>query len=361
MASTEVTVPFFKKKGRGRPTTSRKRSASPPPSSSSTTLLSSTTKAGGPSSSTTPSTSEVILPSRKTTTNLLSAGTKRTLSQRQQVELDSLEEDNNAPQSLDGVDVKWTAQGSHTATALEILAGDEAEALLAKKQKRQTNNDDDDEGDGGLDDGLYRGQKAYKSHLKKNKEVPKAMRVGPQRASGSTIRTVTIVDYQPDVCKDYKETGYCGFGDTCKFLHDRGTYLQGWQLDKLAENPSRQVDDESSSDSDEEDIPFACLICRKPYTDPVVTRCGHYFDSACAIKRFSKTPKCAACGAPTGGIFNRADKVIEKMRKKKEDKEARGDGGGDDDGANNGERGDVEIEGLEKKSDDGSDEDSDDD
>ena len=55
-----------------------------------------------------------------------------------------------------------------------------------------------------LDDGLYHGQNAYKSHIKKNKEVPKAMRVGPQRSNNSTIRTVTIVDYQPDVCKDYK-------------------------------------------------------------------------------------------------------------------------------------------------------------
>lgn len=98
----------------------------------------------------------------------------------------------------------------------------------------------------------------------------------------------------------------------------------------------------SDSDSDD-DIPFACLICRKPYTDPVVTRCGHYFDSACAIKRFAKTPKCAACGAPTGGIFNRADKVIEKMRQKKEQTEVKGDQDGDDRVA--GGAG-VQIEGL---------------
>jgi RING finger protein 113A len=103
-----------------------------------------------------------------------------------------------------------------------------------------------------------------------------------------------------------------------------------------------------TSDSDE-DIPFACLICRKPYGDPVVTRCGHYFDSACAIKRFARTPKCAACGAPTGGIFNRADKVIEKMRKKRAEAEAAdGDGDKNDDG---GGGGGVEIEGLSKQSD----------
>ncbi|TCD67870.1 RNA-splicing factor [Steccherinum ochraceum] len=316
MASVEVNVPFFKKKSRTRPTTSRKRSVSPPEPISSTPAASS-------------SKSEVILPSKKAATNLLSAGSKRSASQRQS----DLGEDEDSRR--DGVDMKWSAEGSHLSAALEILEGDEAQEMLAKRQKR-----DDTEDADVPDDGLYRGQKAYKSHLQKNKEVPKAMRVGPQRASGSTIRTVTITDYQPDVCKDYKETGYCGFGDTCKFLHDRGTYLQGWQLDKLAENPSKQVEDVSDSDSDE-DIPFACLICRKPYIDPVVTRCGHYFDSACAIKRFAKTPKCAACGAPTGGIFNRADKVIEKMRQKKEQAEADAEQDGDQSGGNA-----IQIEGL---------------
>jgi len=251
------------------------------------------------------------LPTRKAANNLLSAGTKRTASQRHD---DELMEDER-----DGPDVKYTASGSHVKAALDILAGDEAEELLAKRARKEKA-DRGEEDEEIPDDGLYRGQKAYKSHLQKSKDVPKAMRVGPQRNTDSTIRTVTIVDYQPDVCKDYKETGYCGFGDTCKFLHDRGTYLAGWQLDKLAENPQKQAED-SDSDSDDEDIPFACLICRKHYTDPIVTRCGHYFCTACAIKRNAKTPKCAACGTPTGGLFNRADKVIDKMNQKRKEKE----------------------------------------
>ncbi|OCH91701.1 hypothetical protein OBBRIDRAFT_514148 [Obba rivulosa] len=324
MASTEssepVSVPFFKKKGRGRPATSRKRSASPPANVLTVPVPSS-------------SKSEVVLPSRKQVSNLLSAGTKRTAAQRR----DDEAEEEDRPR--DGPDVKWTAEGSHAKAVLDILQGDEAEEMLAKKRKKDTSSDEDD----GPDDGLYRGQKAYKAHIKKNSEIPKSMRVGPQRASGSTIRTVTIVDYQPDVCKDYKETGYCGFGDTCKFLHDRGTYLAGWQLDKLAENPRKQVEDISDSDSDE-DVPFACIICRKPYTDPVVTRCGHYFCSACAIKRFAKTPKCAACGAPTGGIFNRADKVIAKLKKKE-------DSAGQEDAEDGEQTGKVAIEGLEARSD----------
>lgn len=33
-----------------------------------------------------------------------------------------------------------------------------------------------------------------------------------------------IMDYQRDVCKDFLKFGYCGFGDTCKFLHVRDEF-----------------------------------------------------------------------------------------------------------------------------------------
>ncbi|GJJ06220.1 hypothetical protein Clacol_000410 [Clathrus columnatus] len=288
-----VKVSFFKK-GKTRPTTARQRS----PGLSSELPVSNRVVAADATSS------EVVIPTRKAPLRLLSQGTKRTRTEEEEEE----EEVSGRP------DVNWAAGSSSNVNAvLDILEGDEAEALLERKRRRF---DDDAVEDVAPDDGLYRGQSAYKSHITKSKEVPKAMRVGPQKST-STIRTVTIIDYQPDVCKDYKETGFCGFGDTCKFLHDRGTYLAGWQLDKLAADPKNDADEaESNSDSDE-DIPFACLICRKPYTDPVVTRCGHYFCSSCAIKRFAKTPKCLACNAPTGGIFNRADKVISKVNAKR--------------------------------------------
>ena len=190
MSTEEVKVPFFKKKGKGRPTTSRKRSVSPPANATTVSIPS--------SSSAQTEKSTVVLPSRKTAKNLLSAGTKRSASQR-----DNDADDSSAEKERDGPDVKWSSSNSHINAALEIIQGDEAEALLAKK-RRKTGDEDADEDV--PDDGLYRGQKGYQQHIKKNKEVPKAMRVGPQRASGSTIRTVTIVDYQPDVCKDYKGT-----------------------------------------------------------------------------------------------------------------------------------------------------------
>jgi RING finger protein 113A len=36
--------------------------------------------------------------------------------------------------------------------------------------------------------------------------------------------------------------------------------------------------DPEDGESEDEDVPFACLICRNPFKDPVVTKCGHYFD-----------------------------------------------------------------------------------
>ena len=48
---------------------------------------------------------------------------------------------------------------------------------------------------------------------------------GPLRAP-TNVRGIVRIDYQPDVCKDYKETGTCGFGDSCIYLHDRGDYKQ---------------------------------------------------------------------------------------------------------------------------------------
>lgn len=128
--------------------------------------------------------------------------------------------------------------------------------------------------------------------------------------------------------------------------------MQGWQLDKISSKSSfitfatraglEKRQDTDDDDSDEEDIPFACIICRKPYTDPVVTKCRHFFCQACAIKRYSKNPKCAACGAPTNGIFNKADKIIAQSKAKRA-KEAKKRG--DIDGSEGEE--DTALEGVE--------------
>jgi RING finger protein 113A len=78
---------------------------------------------------------------------------------------------------------------------------------------------------------------------------------------------------------------------------------------------------EEEDDDDDgllESIPFACIICKKPYTNPILTKCGHYFCESCALNRYRKNPSCAACGAGTGGVFNVAKKLTALLDKKRE-------------------------------------------
>lgn len=205
---------------------------------------------------------------------------------------------------------------------------------------------------------------------------------GPMRAP-SFLRATTRFDYQPNLCKDYKETGFCGFGDSCIYLHDRSDYKSGWQLEKeweekqatkkrklqeleaamtkaKAERRARREvnggdDDEEEEDGKEEEdvmaifkaamaseqakdgesegrdnekakdkdkekesFPFACFICRQPFTQPVVTSCGHYFCSQCAVDRYKTNSRCAVCDKPTFGIFNVARKLMQYSARIKE-------------------------------------------
>jgi len=90
---------------------------------------------------------------------------------------------------------------------------------------------------------IYRGQAGYKNYIDKSADQIRAGKFtgtqGPLRAAGN-VRISTRFDYQPDICKDYKETGFCGFGDTCKFLHDRSNYKAGWQIEREWEEEQRK-------------------------------------------------------------------------------------------------------------------------
>ena len=180
-------------------------------------------------------------------------------------------------------------------------------------------------------DGTYKGQAAYTSFIHKNPDHQKPKTVGPIKGS-SNVRTITVTDFAPDVCKDYKQTGFCGFADSCKFLHAREDYKQGWELDKEWEKvggkgkidgqrKSTQITEDMDSEEEDaalENIPFACVICKESYKYPIVTKCGHYFCEACALKRYKKNPSCAVCGAGTGGVFNGAKQLKRLLEKKRE-------------------------------------------
>lgn len=179
-------------------------------------------------------------------------------------------------------------------------------------------------------DSTYKGISNYQNFIQKNPNAP-TKQVGPIKAP-TNIRTITVTDFAPDVCKDYKQTGFCGFGDSCKFLHAREDYKQGWQLDRDWETVTkgkkiggqvvshRKGDAEESEDEDAilEGIPFACTICKEAYKNPIITQCGHYFCEKCALQKYRKTPSCAICGAGTGGVFNDAKNLKKLLEKKRE-------------------------------------------
>ena len=76
-----------------------------------------------------------------------------------------------------------------------------AKSLLGSARPKPT-------GTPGQPDGTYKGLANQTSFIQKNPDAPQRS-VGPMKAP-TNIRTITITDYAPDVCKDYKQTGFCG-------------------------------------------------------------------------------------------------------------------------------------------------------
>lgn len=173
---------------------------------------------------------------------------------------------------------------------------------------------------GQADDKIYRGLNNYTQFFEKKdtaqgNAASGGVRKGPMRAPDH-LRATVRWDYQPDLCKDYKETGFCGFGDSCKFLHDRTDYKLGWQLEAEGNAKAGNDSDENwEIPSDDEHLPFKCFICRESYTDPIVTKCQHYFCEKCALEQFKKTKRCYVCGQNTGGIFNPATNIMARLNK----------------------------------------------
>jgi len=189
------------------------------------------------------------------------------------------------------------------------------------------------------DDGTYKGSAAYSSHIQKNPDKSANKHVGPVKAP-TNVRAITVTDFAPDVCKDYKQTGFCGFGDSCKFLHAREDYKQGWQLDKEWEKAGKKGAAGAAKEDDDLDdeekmlatIPFKCILCKGDYKMPVITKCGHYFCEKCAMQRYMKGKKekgCAQCGADTYGSFGVARKLkglLEKKSRREKEREDKEEG-----------------------------------
>ena len=190
-----------------------------------------------------------------------------------------------------------------------------------------------------------REKNAAKNAQKKTKLVSGFF--GPRRQL-KAIQHSNGIDYNPSRCKDYFETGYCVFGNSCIYIHDRTDYKSGYELDKDWDAMQRKKDEkrrkrlmkgehvglgddsdeDNSSDSEEveeyeEELQYGhidekCLICGEDYKFPSLLSCGHVFCDKCALEQHASEGTCFKCGKVTDGIFNDGTKLVKKMREERE-------------------------------------------
>lgn len=148
---------------------------------------------------------------------------------------------------------------------------------------------------------------------------------GPKKRSqkilmARSVRDSTFIDYKPSVCKDYREFGYCSFGDSCIFVHDRGDYKAGWELDLDWERSQKTRNSDSYDDlgpkvspTEGEEESTTCSICGKdlkPSSESIfentlvsAVKCGHVFHQLCAIEYSKKSKRCKKCRLQIDGAF----------------------------------------------------------
>ncbi|KAI6174797.1 hypothetical protein M3Y97_00961200 [Aphelenchoides bicaudatus] len=151
-------------------------------------------------------------------------------------------EDEERKKALD-IDFKYSSSntGDSTgpkdlgATARSEIDTEHEKDFQSQFERIQQKLKDEQPEPGSSDQKIYRGIKMYGAREAKDSVKGKASsglnHYGPTRAQ-QFMRATVRWDYAPDICKDYKETGFCTFGDSCKFLHDRSDYKHGWEIEQ---------------------------------------------------------------------------------------------------------------------------------
>ena len=223
-----------------------------------------------------------------------------------------------------------TAMDSNKRFRANVTVGDAGSSAAASKEKAAVMHHFESSTDGPVSQKDL-ATRTNQHHPTKTVDRGNKFLAGPIKAP-TNIRTTCRFDYQPDVCKDYKDTGFCGFGDSCIYAHIRGDTLSGWQIEQKwqQEQEAKKKKQQEEMDAfmsgkkkkdetttvDDDGLPFACHLCRQHFTDPIVTNCGHYFCQACLLQHVKDSSNlCPVCNKDTHGVFHEPAKLLSKKRK----------------------------------------------
>lgn len=155
-------------------------------------------------------------------------------------------------------------------------------------------------------------QSTFASESKLRNLTTQKTNAGPKPAPLASMRHTSRMDYAQDVCKDWMETGYCVFGDTCKFMHVRDESKPSWQLDAEweAEQESKRrksLKDDFSRQNENASAVIKCKICGKEDRGQLVRpeECKDIFCQKCILTAFKKSQKCPACKNSLSGSFSK--------------------------------------------------------
>ena len=177
-------VAVFKRRGAKGKANFRKRPATPPPASDSDSDYSTSEDESGQRVK------------RRKRNTVVTASSKSTQAGSKDLSASAYVADRNAPIS----DYNDATKQSNW------YDENDKDALSAKNLLGSAKNKPSD----GQPDGTYKGLANKTSFIQKHPDAPQRT-VGPVKAP-TNIRTITVTDFAPDVCKDYKKTGFCGFG-----------------------------------------------------------------------------------------------------------------------------------------------------
>lgn len=115
------------------------------------------------------------------------------------------------------------------------------------------------------------------------------------------------MDYEPLLCKEYKLKGYCGYGDTCKFIHSRDDYINDRKL--VRKHWKKTIETKSDKKDSEVNVNTKCPLCNEGFDDIsdkklVQLECKHVFCKTCFLDSLKKNDtKCKSCGVESKGTM----------------------------------------------------------